>query len=81
MKTPEFARAVDRLTVLAGERRTAIMCAEAVWWCCHRSLIADFLKARGWSVMHIFDSHKTQEHPFTSAARLENGKLTYKLLV
>src|SRR5687768_9756444 len=45
METPEFADAVKQLTALALERRTAIMCAEAVWWRCHRSLIADYFKA------------------------------------
>jgi uncharacterized protein (DUF488 family) len=55
------------------------MCAEALWWRCHRSLIADLLKARGWSVIHILDAEKTQEHPFTSTARLVNGELSYEL--
>jgi uncharacterized protein (DUF488 family) len=81
METREFARADGRLTALASKQRTAIMCAEAVWCRCHRSLIADYLKARGWRVLHILDAHKTQEHPFTSAARLENGQLTYQLPV
>jgi uncharacterized protein (DUF488 family) len=81
METPEFARAIERLVALALAKRTAIMCAEAVWWRCHRSLIADYLKPRGWTVLHILDAQKTQEHPFTSAARLENGELTYRLLV
>jgi uncharacterized protein (DUF488 family) len=53
------------------------MCAEAVWWRCHRSLISDFLKARGIEVMHIMDAKKTEPHPFTSAARLVDGQLTY----
>jgi len=79
METPEFARGVERLTALASEKRTVMMCAEAVWWRCHRSLIADFLKARGWSVIHICDAHKTQEHPYTSAARFIDGALNYAL--
>ena len=78
MQTSEFAAAIEGLTALASERRTAIMCSEAVWWRCHRSLIADFLKARGWNVIHIVNEHKTQEHPFTSAARLIDGTLSYE---
>src|SRR3954463_14168077 len=55
----------------------AIICAEAVWWRCHRSLIADYLKAGGWCVLHILDAGKIQEHPFTSAARIVDGELSY----
>jgi uncharacterized protein (DUF488 family) len=57
--------------------RTAIMCAEAVWWRCHRSLIADYLKARGVEVLHILGSNKVEPHPYTSAARVVNGELSY----
>jgi uncharacterized protein (DUF488 family) len=53
------------------------MCAEAVWWSCHRALIADYLKARGVEVTHIIDLGKTELHPFTSAARVVNGELSY----
>ena len=56
---------------------TAIMCAEAVWWRCHRSLISDYLKARGIEVIHILDANKTEPHPFTSAARIIDGALSY----
>jgi uncharacterized protein (DUF488 family) len=78
METEEFRRGVDRLVKLAGEcGRTAIMCAEALWWRCHRALISDFLKVRGWEVTHIIDEKKGEEHPFTSAARIVNGELTY----
>jgi uncharacterized protein (DUF488 family) len=79
METPEFAKGVERLTELARAKRTAMMCAEAVWWRCHRALIADYLKARGWRVVHILDAKKIQEHPFTSAARIVDGELTYSL--
>ena len=78
MDTPEFAHAMRRLATLASGRRTAIMCAEAVWWRCHRSLISDLLKAWGWAVIHILDAKKTQDHPFTSAARLVDGMLSYE---
>src|SRR6266404_4149267 len=56
----------------------AIMCAEAVWWRCHRSLIADYLKSHGVEVVHILDANKIEPHPFTSAARIVNGKLSYE---
>jgi uncharacterized protein (DUF488 family) len=55
----------------------AIMCAEAVWWRCHRSLIADYLKTRGVEVMHILSANKVEPHPYTSAARIVNGELSY----
>ena len=77
MMTDEFRKGIDRLLKLARQKRTAIMCAEALWWQCHRSLIADYLKAAGDGVLHIMSANKTEEHPFTSAARLVNGKLSY----
>ena len=81
METEEFKRGVHELLELAAEKRVAIMCAEAVWWRCHRSLISDYLKAEGHEVVHILDEKKVEEHPFTSAARLVNGKLSYKGLL
>lgn len=77
METEAFHEGIDHLLALARRRRTAIMCAEAVWWRCHRSLIADYLKAHGACVRHILASGKSEVHPFTSAARLEDGVLTY----
>jgi uncharacterized protein (DUF488 family) len=56
----------------------AIMCAEAVWWRCHRSLIADYLKARGLEVLHILSANKVEPHPYTSASRIVNGELSYE---
>ena len=76
METEEFRRGVERLVDLAVTP-TAIMCAEAVWWRCHRSLISDFLKTRGFEVIHIFDEKKSEPHPFTSAAQIVNGELSY----
>lgn len=77
MMTPEFRAGIERLLALAKEKRTAIMCAEALWWQCHRSLIADYLKAAGHNVIHIMTPTKTEQHPFTSAARLVDGRLSY----
>jgi len=79
METEEFRKGVERFLVLAGEAGSAaIMCAEAVWWRCHRSLISDYLKSRGIEVMHILDANRTEPHPFTSAARIVNGELNYE---
>ena len=78
METAEFHKGIERLLILARETGpTAIMCAEAVWWRCHRSLVSDYLKARGIEVMHILNTNKTEPHPYTSAARIVNGKLSY----
>ena len=78
METEDFCKGIARLIDLAGQSGpTAIMCAEAVWWRCHRSLISDYLKARGVEVIHVLDVKKTEPHPFTSAARIVNGELSY----
>ena len=77
METDEFRAGIERLLDLAHRRRTAIMCAEAVWWRCHRALIADYLKAHGVCVLHIISRNKNEPHPFTSAAKLKNGELSY----
>ena len=81
METDEFRNGVEDLLELAKEDRVAMMCAEAVWWRCHRSLVADYLKAEGHTVLHIMDEAKTEEHPFTPAARLIDGKLSYRGLL
>src|SRR6266849_7048905 len=82
METEEFRKGVERLLDLANKvGPTAIMCAEALWWRCHRALISDFLKVRGIEVIHIVDHNKTELHPFTSAARVVNGKLSYESLL
>jgi len=79
METEEFRKGVERLLILACEAGpAAIMCAEAVWWRCHRALISDYLKAAGIEVMHILDANKTEAHPFTSAACIVNGRLSYE---
>jgi uncharacterized protein (DUF488 family) len=78
METEEFDKGVERLLRLAREvGPTAIMCAEAIWWRCHRSLISDYLKARRIEVTHILDTNKAEPHPFTSAARIIDGTLSY----
>jgi uncharacterized protein (DUF488 family) len=78
METTEFASGIARLEEMADRHGpAAIMCAEAVWWRCHRSLIADYLKVQGIEVVHIIDAIKTEAHPFTSAARIVDGMLNY----
>jgi uncharacterized protein (DUF488 family) len=61
------------------ERRTTVMCAEAVWWQCHRSLISDDFKAGGWKVLHLQASGAPKEHPYSAAARIVDGRLDYSL--
>ena len=78
MESEAFAEGIRGLINFAQEKRVAIMCAEAVWWRCHRSLITDYLKAHGHKVLHIQSATKAEEHPFTSAARIVNGKLSYQ---
>jgi len=78
IETEEFAQGIAELLKIASAKRTAVMCAEALWWRCHRSLIADFLKANGVTVIHILDARKTEGHPYTSAARIVNGELSYE---
>ena len=77
MASPEFSVALNRLITVAEERRTAIMCAEAVPWKCHRSLLADALVVRGMRVIHILSSGKTQNHRLTPFARVHGGGITY----
>lgn len=77
MQSEAFWKALDELTADSQELRTAIMCAEAVPWRCHRSLIADALVVRGWEIQHIMSETKADRHQLTSFAILENGLLRY----
>jgi uncharacterized protein (DUF488 family) len=77
MQTPEFAHGVARLVDLAAEQRTAIMCAEAVPWRCHRSLVADALAARGIGVVEILSETDYREHALTPFARVSGTTVTY----
>lgn len=77
MDTPAYAQAEAGLVAIAAQARTAVLCAEALWWQCHRGLIADSLKAQGWQVLHLRAPGTEEPHPYTSAARLEDGRLTY----
>ena len=78
METSDFAEGAARLMETAHERNTAIMCSEAVWWRCHRGLVSDYFKVRGWEVLHIMSPGKAEPHPYTSAATIVDGKLSYE---
>ncbi len=79
MQTGAFIRARDRLAAIASRRPTAMLCAEADWHDCHRSLIADAFKADGWEVVHLRGSGQSETHPYTHAARIVDGRLVYSL--
>jgi uncharacterized protein (DUF488 family) len=78
MASGEFQQGIEGLLEVANRGRTAIMCAEAVWWRCHRSLISDYLKSQGLLVIHIIDASHTEKHPFTVAAHIVDGRLSYE---
>ncbi len=73
----EFAKGLGELLELAGRLRTTLMCAELLWWRCHRALIADVLCVRGIEVVHILDERQSVVHPYTSPARVVRGRLSY----
>ena len=77
MAEPEFALARERLMRMAGERRVSVMCAEAVWWRCHRRLISDDFTARGWQVCHLMAPGKHTLHELNPDARMVDGVLRY----
>lgn len=77
METPVFRTAVDGLLTAAAGARVAIMCAEALWWRCHRAMIADYLWAAGIRVLHITSIGNASDHPLTRAATLVDGHLSY----
>jgi len=77
METESFKKAIQELEQIASEKRVAYMCAEAVWWRCHRSLVSDYLKNEGWTVLHIMGVGKSTEHPYTAPAKIIDGKLDY----
>ena len=77
MQTDEFEQAVRRLLQLCAQKRCAVMCAEAVPWRCHRSLLADALLARGVSVEHILSGSRREVHSLTPFARIENNRVVY----
>lgn len=81
MQTAPFEDAAAWLIDEAARERVAIMCAERLWWQCHRGLIADYVKACGHDVIHIMSADRSETHPYTSAARIVNGVLSYEGLL
>ncbi len=79
MDTPAFAASLQRVEALAAEKRSALMCAEALPWRCHRSLIADALIARGWKVFEILSEKEVRPRELPSFARLEGTRVVYDL--
>ena len=77
MQTEEFCAAIDALRMFSSQEQTTVMCAEAVPWRCHRSLIADVLVSRGWEVRHIMSPENAVPHILTSFAHVDKGTLTY----
>lgn len=77
METEDFKQAITELEIIALNQTTAYMCSEAVWWRCHRAMISDYLKAKGWTVLHIMALGKIEEHPYTSPARVANNRVFY----
>jgi uncharacterized protein (DUF488 family) len=77
MQTPEFAESLERLIELATNEHVAIMCAEAVPWRCHRSLIADALLVRGIQADEIVSTVRTRTHTLTPWAKIRGKKVTY----
>jgi uncharacterized protein (DUF488 family) len=77
LASEEFAEGLAELIDLAKQERTTLMCAEAVWWRCHRRLIADVLLLKGFEVIHILDATHATPHTHTPPARVVKGKLTY----
>ena len=78
METSEFVESLETLIDEAMKRPTAVMCAEALWWKCHRRLIADALSAKGHEVVHIFLGGKVEEHKLPDFAEVDQGVLFYE---
>ena len=77
METEDFQKGLNTLIAIAQKETTAYMCAEALWWRCHRSMVSDALKVKGWEVRHIMGIGKYEIHPYTTPARLVGDKICY----
>lgn len=77
MQSPAFETGMDQLTTLAMTAPSTIMCAEAVPWRCHRSLVSDALVSRGWDVIHILTASRADRHSLTAFARIDGERITY----
>jgi uncharacterized protein (DUF488 family) len=81
METDAFRDALDELVRIAHDGPTAIMCAEAVWWQCHRQLVADALVAGGVEVAHISSTSAAKPHTLTDFAQVVDGRVSYRRLI
>ena len=79
METSPFLDGFTQLAKLVNAGTVAIMCAEALYWRCHRSLISDFAKSEGFRVVHLVGRSESSEHKYTECARVVNGRLTYRI--
>ena len=77
MASDEFAEGLALALELAASRRSALMCAEAVWWRCHRRLVSDLLVHRGWTVLHVIDDKPPRAHVLGEDARADGAGLVY----
>ncbi len=77
MASADFGAGLEQAMAMARERRTALMCAEALWWQCHRRLIADLLLHRRWQVLHILGDTAVQPHQLNADARPAGRDLIY----
>jgi len=77
METPQFLAARDRLIETSRDTTTAVMCAESLWWRCHRRMLSDSLTVAGCSVAHVMEAGRREPHRLTDAARVEGGVLVY----
>lgn len=77
MQTPDFKKGLEKLEKISQNKRCALMCAEAVYWRCHRSLIADALILKKWKVFHILSKKTAKPHRRTSFLRVRKGMLIY----
>ena len=78
MLSEKFCQAIDRLLANAKDRNTAIMCAEQLYFRCHRMLVSDYLVAHGHTVLHILDEKPPRQHTLTREARIIDGRLVYR---
>jgi uncharacterized protein (DUF488 family) len=81
MQTAEFRAALEELLAFADDQITTIMCAEAVWWQCHRQLLADALLVRGVPVCHILPAQPPKPHCLSEFARVDHGSVIYPALL
>lgn len=77
MDTEAFRSALAWLTTTSADVPTAVMCAESVWWRCHRRMVADALTVAGWDVVHLLPGTRSQPHRLHPDARIEEGRIVY----